>query len=319
MPCLVCGEPSATKEIAPNSFTFYRCKNGHSFGAADELIVCNSEKQNLYFNMISEFLIHHPRSENNRYWYFYYNPEYMRKDSDKPAYINLAQHENSYPDTFIEKVNRSLINLSILFPSFGDDIDDDFLVRRATYCKDFKSDDETHEFLKHIHELGYLNSTNGHIFQFSSAGWIKIDELQKASRRNKQGFLAMRFGDKTKDIREAIRTAIRISGYDMMVIDEKEHNNQIVPEILFEIKNSTFLVVDITHPSYGAYYEAGYAQGCGIEVIVCCKKEVLDNPNPSPDRPHFDISQKNMVPWEDLEDLQKRLIKRINATVNLKS
>ena len=71
-------------------------------------------------------------------------------------------------------------------------------------------------------------------------------------------------------------------------------------------------MVDITYPNYGAYYEAGYAQALGKEVIVCCRKDNFDNPNT---RPHFDIAQKSMIIWSNNEDLVSRLKRRIEATI----
>lgn len=85
-----------------------------------------------------------------------------------------------------------------------------------------------------------------------------------------------------------------------------------MPEIFHGIEKSKFVVVDITKQNYGAYYEAGYAQALGKEVIVCCKKEVFDNPDT---KPHFDIAQKSMILWEDDQDLLNKLVRRINATV----
>lgn len=78
-------------------------------------------------------------------------------------------------------------------------------------------------------------------------------------------------------------------------------------EIFFEIEQSKFVVVDISHPNYGAYYEAGYAQALGKQVIFCCKK--------GSENPHFDISQKNMIFWETEAELVERLTKRIISTV----
>lgn len=86
-----------------------------------------------------------------------------------------------------------------------------------------------------------------------------------------------------------------------------------MPEIFYEIKNSKFVVVDVTEQNYGAYYEAGYAQALGKEVIVCCRKEIFDNPDT---KPHFDIAQKSMILWVTEDDLKTRLINRIKATVS---
>ena len=97
-----------------------------------------------------------------------------------------------------------------------------------------------------------------------------------------------------------------------MIMDEKEHNNQIVPEMLFEISRSSFMVVDVTIPNYGAYYEAGYGQALGKEIIICCRKE---NDEPLEKKLHFDIAQKPIIEWKTEEELVEKLKRRIEATV----
>ncbi len=126
----------------------------------------------------------------------------------------------------------------------------------------------------------------------------------------------MSFRNETATIRNSFKIAIEACGYAVKIIDEKEHNNQIVPEIFYEIERSKFIVVDVTYPNYGAYYEAGFAQALGKEVIVCCKKEAFENTSGKFERPHFDIAQKSMVLWEDEADLVSRLKRRIEATVS---
>lgn len=83
----------------------------------------------------------------------------------------------------------------------------------------------------------------------------------------------MQFGDKTETIRQAFKEAISECRYVPRVIDEKEHNHQIVPEILYEISKSKFVVVDITFPNYGAYYEAGYAEALGLVSVMRFSRE----------------------------------------------
>lgn len=123
----------------------------------------------------------------------------------------------------------------------------------------------------------------------------------------------MEFRDETKTIRERFHQAMQNCGYTALAIDEKEHNNQIVPEIFFEIDNSRFLVMDVTYPNCEAYYEAGYALGKGKHVIICCRKDAFENTKEK--RPHFDIQQKSMIIQETEESLVERLEKRIKATV----
>ena len=123
----------------------------------------------------------------------------------------------------------------------------------------------------------------------------------------------MSFKPEAESIRSCFKTAITAAGYVPMVIDEKEHNHQIVPELLKEIEKSKFLVLDVTYPNYGAYYEAGYALALGKEVIICCDKKVFSDDKY--ERPHFDIAQASQIRWSSEEELIERLTKRINATV----
>jgi len=61
---------------------------------------------------------------------------------------------------------------------------------------------------------------------------------------------------------------------------------------------------------YTVYYEAGYAQALDKEVSVTWKKT-----DESKEQPHFYVAQKNMIRWEDEEELYRSLVKRIEATV----
>ena len=80
-----------------------------------------------------------------------------------------------------------------------------------------------------------------------------------------------------------IRQGIKSAGYVAIFIDEVEHNDFITPELLKYIRDSKFVVVDLSHQNNGAYFEEGYAMGLGKPVIQLCKKDV---------RLHFDIAQK---------------------------
>lgn len=71
--------------------------------------------------------------------------------------------------------------------------------------------------------------------------------------------------------------------------------------------------MDVTYPNYGVYYEAGYAEALGKEVIICCRDTEFNGDS----KPHFDIAQKSTIVWKNEEDLEKRLYRRIEATVGL--
>ena len=124
-------------------------------------------------------------------------------------------------------------------------------------------------------------------------------------------------------IREAIRAGIVQAGFSPEFLDEIKHNRQIVPEMFRLIRECRFLVLEISEPNYGAYYEAGYAQGLGKEVIICCSKEVFNRRYITEEekkyerylKPHFDIAQKQILVWKDQDDLSHQLSEWIKAII----
>ena len=48
--------------------------------------------------------------------------------------------------------------------------------------------------------------------------------------------VAMKFGDDTKELREAIRKGVKDAGYIAIFIDEVQHNDFITPELLSILK-----------------------------------------------------------------------------------
>ena len=291
---------------------------------------CNSYKRNFSFHstltdaqtdvqtksacLVADFLLKHKDiilDGDEKQFVFYYE----NRSGDYGAnWINIYNLLATYPKTFIDKANRALLNLSYLYPAYGNVFSSESYIDAALFDEECVASSYISGMFGMLCDLGYLNKLGSREYSITAEGWKKIDILRREENAFNQAFIAMSFGEYTRPIREAFRQAIEQSGYFVCVIDEKEHNNQIVPEIFFEIERSKFVVVDVTYPNYGAYYEAGYAQALGKQVIICCRRKEFDDKE-NPNRPHFDISQKSMVVWEDETDLVARLKKRIEATV----
>ena len=165
---------------------------------------------------------------------------------------------------------------------------------------------------------GFLNCI-GYKVQLSPKAWTKIYDLQEKQVFNKDIFVAMTFHKSANIIRRSIKKAIEEAGYSSVMMDEVVHNHQIVPEMLRLIREAAFVIMDITQPNFGAYYESGYALGLGKEIIITCRKDVWDNKDYACEmdkqcqfkkiatKPHFDIAQKQILVWEDYSDLTKKL------------
>ncbi len=203
--------------------------------------------------------------------------------------------------------------------------------------KDICAEIQAKFILDAMTELGYIkyevNQTSAFNIAYSFEitilvkGYSRIYELQKNQSNNKDVFVAMSFHKSADDIRHAIKKGIDNAQYSSLLMDEIVHNHQIVPEMLRLIKESRFMIMDITQPNFGAYYEAGYAQGLGKEVIVTCSQEVWDKKDFSCDKdkncvykqistkPHFDIAQKQVLKWKDYDNLTKQLTEWIKLLI----
>jgi len=117
----------------------------------------------------------------------------------------------------------------------------------------------------------------------------------------------MKFGDDTLKLREAIREAITSCDYKAIFIDEVQHNDFITPELLKHIRDSKFVVVDLTPQNNGAYFVEGYAMGLGKPVIQLCQQGT---------QLHFDIAQKNTIIWDTEAEIPLKLSNRIKATID---
>jgi nucleoside 2-deoxyribosyltransferase len=269
------------------------------FDCADDI-----EKRRM-MNLAFEHII-----ERNKFLFYFYDDKYEVKEHEND-HINLADIQ--YPTSFADRVDRVLINLSRAFPNYADTFEANRSVARL-FFSETEEDDNKVPFIHLMEDLGYIKEYYVNKYSISADGWKRIDTITQLNQNSKQGFIAMEFSDDTKEIGEDFSCAIRAAGYSPMIIRDKDHNNQIVPEILSEIDKSRFLVMDASFPNYGAYYEAGYALGKGKQVIICCSEERFDDEDKQK-RPHFDIAQKSMVIWRTREELVEKLRKRIKATV----
>jgi nucleoside 2-deoxyribosyltransferase len=143
----------------------------------------------------------------------------------------------------------------------------------------------------------------------SPSGWDYLEEKASKINEKTQAFVAMSFSEEMKPIWEnALKEAITEAGYKAYRIDAEPHIDRIDAKIVTEIKNSRFLVADVTQQKHGVYFEAGYALGLGLPVIWCVRKDDLENV-------HFDTRQYNHIVWESEEQLREQLYNVICAVV----
>ena len=125
----------------------------------------------------------------------------------------------------------------------------------------------------------------------------------------KQVFVAMWFNAETNEAyQHGIKKGIEDAGYKPFRVDQEPHNDKICDLIVAKIKQSRFLVADVTGQSKGVYFEAGLMMGLGREVIFTCRRDEIENL-------HFDTRQYNHIVWDKPDDLRTQLTFRIQATI----
>src|SRR5260370_40074899 len=121
--------------------------------------------------------------------------------------------------------------------------------------------------------------------------------------------MALEHPDTDKWFDKTLRPLLKSVGAQPRRVDRTEHNDDIDDRILAEIKAADFMVADLTYARPSVYFEAGFAQR-KVSVVYTCRNDHLTAPS-DPNRVHFDLQMKNIVPWR--EPLDRRFRRRIES------
>lgn len=124
-------------------------------------------------------------------------------------------------------------------------------------------------------------------------GWGRY-ESESGKLHGNYGFLALQFGDTILDpfVRDTIKPAIKQLGFDLIDMRDVAQPG-IIDNIMREkIRDAAFVLVDLTHNNYGAYWEAGYAEGLGKPVLYLCEQSKFNEK-----KTHFDTNHCTTVMW----------------------
>ena len=188
----------------------------------------------------------------------------------------------------------------------GDELDFlvDFLGEQnwVTKGRTIKTDDAT----------SYSSHRASYLCRVEIPGYSRIEELS-VNVDSAQCFVAMWFHDSMNEVyRNGIEPAIKAAGYSPYRIDREDFVGKIDDKIIAEIRRSRFIVADFTQGGDGArggvYYEAGFAEGHGLDVIFTCRSDIID-------KVHFDTRQQNHIVWDSPDDLRERLENRIRRVI----
>ena len=320
--CPLCGQ-SAEVETLLNDYNqhFYLCIICGRFAFCDDILY-NIDKDKtmsfLYYNL----RVYKQNKEKNNFFYIGNGKNFDLIKTEYPLSIcvSLDEIDNWFPNSFNEKIDTILLGLSELSSYYGHktSFENYNFFLSLLFIKRFNKNNRISDmdismavkwFSNYFEENNLLSFDDRHIVTVLPDGWKRIDELQKNNVNNKQVFIAMSFDESMKGVQENIEIAIRKAGYIPRVMNKIEHNNHIVPEILFEIRQSKFVIAEFSNNNNGAYYEAGYALGLGKQVIHVCNEKAFKK------KGHFDIKQILTVFWNTEDEIIDKLYNRIISTI----
>jgi nucleoside 2-deoxyribosyltransferase len=158
---------------------------------------------------------------------------------------------------------------------------------------------------KYIEYERYEGRAPADFIQIAPKGYEYLEKQKGISSINsKKAFIAIKFGDKYKSVSDTIKKVIEENNYKPIRADEEHHTEYIMDRILSDIKDSKFIIAELSSINLGVYYEAGYAIGKGIPVIAVANKKKKRYI-------HFDLKQFNMILYQNEGDLEKKLSDRI--------
>lgn len=335
--CPICGELNCSiwANGINDPFYNYECpKCGDLFIPNPNKAVYTHDEIESRFNLnhLQSYLFYHKTDLRPVICSKAYFDKYITDDFVKVRNITPEMVESLYPKSFAEKNDCILLYFYKNSSYIGEHNYYNYRQLVEIFILDNKDKGETGElidspifsqiqyYLDYFYSEGLLSKIesltkriipvwdSNIVIQLAPKGLARVDYLLKNHIDNKNAFIAMKFGEETKELREKIKEGLK--GYNIRIMDEIEHNHQIVPEMLYEIKNSRFVVAELSHHNNGAYYEAGYALGLGKEVIHICNKKELKSGL------HFDVAQVNTIFYDSIDEIPEKLRKRIEATIN---
>jgi hypothetical protein len=114
-------------------------------------------------------------------------------------------------------------------------------------------------------------------------------------------FVIMSFAEKghLKDAYNTFKRVCKDNGFNAFKVDNHLDSQQrIVPAILSAIRRSAFIITDVTEPRPNVFYELGFAQALGKDILTTAQ-EGTELP--------FDIFDVPTLFWDCQDTLEKKL------------
>jgi nucleoside 2-deoxyribosyltransferase len=161
------------------------------------------------------------------------------------------------------------------------------------------------------------SSETADAYEPTLGGWERFEQERSGATAGNYGFIALKFGDEKLDalLENVIRPGIRKTiGYEVVDMRSVARAGIIDNLMRAQIRDSAFVLADLTHDNLGAYWEAGFAEGIGKPVVYLCEQTKFEETNT-----HFDTNHSTTVVWsdQDYDAFLRELIATLRRSLNL--
>lgn len=226
--------------------------------------------------------------------------------------IKKISSSSIFPKTMSDRLLKLLAYINRNTKQYGESVS---IPKEAAYAK---NENELYMMLEDLDNHKLISTK--YATDVDLCAYITLDGFEyianrKIDTKQSQCFVAMWFADEMTEVfNNAIKPACLVAGYDARIVSIEQFNGDIIDQILAGIRNSHFVIADLTGDRGGVYYEAGFAKGLGKEVILTCREDWFNHPEINR-KVHFDVNHNNIIVWKEIDELRQRLQDRIIATL----
>lgn len=246
----------------------------------------------------------------------------------KYLYKNLTKEQvlNEFLCPFINKeitlLNNQIFNMSscggMRVYLTNNPIDSDWPIDKRAHSEKYKDPDAANLFY-HYEAINKLQENEDFeisekmfkeaLVYITNGEYKNFKESIIASLQSKTVFIICEFGNDeiNHNYEFVIKPLIEKYALEPIRIDFLSHTGHITEKILEVIRNSHFVIADLTGEKQNCYYELGYAHALGKRAIILAKEGT---------KRHFDISTYKWNYWSDYKDLKIKLEAEIKALLN---
>jgi hypothetical protein len=156
----------------------------------------------------------------------------------------------------------------------------------------------------------------GLIYQAVASNFVEPSLTTEATRMTtyipKTAFIMMWMDKSQAGLDDACNAIKEVCAkFDITAVraDDIEHQDRITDVVLKHIRESEFLIADMTGERPNVYYEIGYAHACGKHPILYRKEGTPL---------HFDLSVHNVPGYRDVSHFKELLTRRLEVLLGLR-